>query len=79
MHLLTVAMRWRDGNTEWRFYNVATKDSPIAWLYNRLKANEPYDNEYMGRYAQVDAVIIRSQEIRNDQEWMAEEMGWITE
>lgn len=55
--MLTIAYRWKPGNTEWQYKTVISKKPPERWLADRLEAVE------IGEHARLDVNIIYAREI----------------
>lgn len=55
--LLTIAYRWRPGNTEWQYKTVVARTPPERWLADRLVRPE------LGEYQKLDLNILYAREI----------------
>ena len=55
--MLTIAFRWRPGNTEWQYKTVITKKPPERWLADRLEAVD------LGEHPKMDVNILYAREI----------------
>ena len=55
--MLTIAFRWRPGNTEWQYKTVISKKPPERWLVERLEAIE------LGEHPRLDVNVLFAREI----------------
>ena len=58
--MLTVAFRYRPGNTEWQYKTVISTKSPERWLADRLESLE------VGTTAKLDACVLYAREITDE-------------
>lgn len=58
--MLTIAVRWRPGNTEWQYKTVISKKPPEHWLADRLDIVE------LGEHPRMDVNILYAREISQD-------------
>lgn len=57
--MLTIAYRWRPGNTEWQYKTVISKKPPERWLADRLEA-------ILGSHPRLDVNILYAREITQE-------------
>lgn len=55
--LLTIAYRWRPGNTEWQYKTVVARKPPEQWLADRLGRPE------VGEHQKLDVNILYARQI----------------
>ncbi len=55
--MLTIAFRWRPGNTEWQYKTVISRKPPERWLAERLEAID------LGEHRRLDVNILYAREI----------------
>jgi len=58
--MLTIAFRWRPGNTEWQYKTVISKKPPERWLVDRL------ERVPLGEHARLDVNILYAREITTE-------------
>ncbi len=58
--MLTIAFRWRPGNTEWQYKTVISKKPPERWLADRLEAID------LGEHPRLDVNILHAREITQE-------------
>ncbi len=58
--MLTIAFRWRPGNTEWQYKTVISKKPPERWLVDHLEAID------LGEHRRLDVNILYAREITQE-------------
>jgi len=58
--MLTIAYRWRRGNTEWQYKTVLSRKPPERWLADRLEAID------LGEHPRLDVNILYVREITQE-------------